>query len=130
MIRPLSGLVSGMIVALIVIIGVQWLGYQIVPLPGFDEAQPVGTDQPLGTQLFVLLAWTSGVLLGSAVAVRVSRRPWAAWVIAAAIAISALFRFAMMAQPTWFMAASIPLLLLAGLIGQRLARVWRSLPSE
>ncbi|HVL78219.1 MAG TPA: hypothetical protein VM346_02925 [Sphingomicrobium sp.] len=130
MIRPLSGLVSGMIVALIVIIGVQGIGYQIVPLPGFDETQPIGADRPVGSLLLVLVAWGAGVLLGAAVAVRVSRRRWAAWVIAGAICIAALFRFAMMAQPLWFMAASVPLLLVCGWAGQHLARVWRSLPSE
>ncbi len=122
MVRKLTAFALGLIVAVIVMMSVEALGYRLFPLPGFDEAQPANPAAiPTGVLVFILLAWSLGVAIGAYVAVRMSKVPWPAWLIAAAIVAAACFRFALAAHPTWMIAAGIALPILAAWLGLRVA---------
>lgn len=79
MLRKISAVLLGLLVAFGTIMLVEWLGHQVYPPPSdLDFNNPeqlrvyMGT-LPLGAFLFVLLGWFLGTLLGGLVACRVAQ---------------------------------------------------------
>lgn len=125
-IRGLAALVAGLIVAMLVIAGVEGVGHSIFPPPaGLDPMR--AEDQarmielmPMEAKLMVVLAWFLGSLAGACAAIAVSRRVLPAWVLAVAIAGLGLWTTQMFPHPDWMLASAVVLPLVAVLVAKRL----------
>ncbi|MEO1039185.1 MAG: hypothetical protein AAFX09_06535 [Pseudomonadota bacterium] len=127
MARVFAGIASGFVVSILLIMAIQQLGHLIYPPPeGVDMRDPdaltaMMKSLPLGSKLFVIGAWFTGVLAGGYVAGRIARRVWAAWTIAGVTIIFAILNFMMIPHPIWMIAGGLVLIVLAGWLAGRLS---------
>jgi hypothetical protein len=128
MIRNILGIVAGIAVAVLTVMAVQALGHTLYPYPAdVDLSDPEQIARafpaiPIAAKLFVVAAWFAGALAGAAVAKAISGRDWAAWTIAALIAIGAVMNLFVIPHPTWMQISAIVAPLLGGLIANHLVR--------
>ena len=80
-----------------------------------------GPSQRAPLLILVLVAYFLGALLGGAVAARIARVKWPAWVIAAAVLAGAIWSMTVINHPGWMIVAAIVAPLLGGLAAARLA---------
>jgi hypothetical protein len=118
----LAGVVAGLAAAIAIIMSVEGIGNQLYPPPrGYDMSSGSALTLPVRTLIFPVIGWFLGALVGAWLAVRISRRGWTAWVIAACVLAATVFNFALITHPLWVMVAGAIAAPLGGLIGQRLA---------
>ena len=124
-IRGLAAVVAGLVVAMLVIAGVEAVGHAIFPPPeGLDAMR--AEDQarmielmPMEAKLMVVLAWFLGSLAGACAAIAIARRVLPAWVLAVAIAGLGLWTTQMFPHPDWMLASAVVLPLVAVLVAKR-----------
>lgn len=132
-VRSLLAVVAGLVVAMIVIAGVEAVGHAVFPPPtGLDPTRAADQAQfmellPLEAKLAVVLAWFLGSLAGTSVAIAIARRVLPAWIVAVAIAALGLWTTQMFPHPDWMLASAVVLPLAAVLVAKwlmigRLAR--------
>jgi hypothetical protein len=78
-------------------------------------------SQRNGLMILVLVAYFLGALAGGAVAARIARAKWAAWVVAAAVLVGALWSMTVVSHPGWMVFAAVVVPLLGGLAAAHLA---------
>lgn len=122
MIRTLGGIVAGMAAAITLIMVTEAIGNQIAPAPAQLEFTDITRTPPLPlmTLLFPILGWFLGALVGGFIAIKVSDRPWTAWVIAGAVLVATGFNFILMAFPPWVIVAGLIVPVLGGWLAQRI----------
>ena len=122
MLRTLIGLAAGLAAAIVTIMIVETVGYQLFPPPrDFDMTLASAEALPFETLIWPVLAWLLGSLAGSALAVHLSRQVWTGWAIVALVLAATIFNFAMIPHPMWVMIAGAIAPILGGWLGQQLA---------
>ena len=125
MIRKLGGVALGIAIAVVVMMVAEAIGYRMFGFEmGPDQALPVpDTALPMGVQIAVVAGWFFGTLAGAYAAIWLSRTPWTAWAVAAAIIFGVILRLIL---------SSTPLLMTAGGIAGPLIAAWLAqlLPSR
>lgn len=125
-VRGLAAVLAGLVVAMIVIAGVEGIGHAIFPPPpeldithAEDQARLMEA-MPLEAKAMVILAWFLGSLAGACAAIAIARRVLPAWIVAVAIAALGLWTTQMFPHPDWMLASAVVLPLVAVLVAKRL----------
>lgn len=127
MLRKISAVLLGLIVAFVTVWLFEWIGHQIYPLPpGLDFKDPeqvrlFASNLPLGALLFVLLSWLMGTFSGGLVASYLAQeKPLVyASVIGAAMMAATIANLAIIPHPTWFSIAAVMVIGLGTLLAGR-----------
>lgn len=123
--RSLLAVVAGIVVAMLVIAGVEALGHALFPPPpGLDLARAADEGSlmealPLEAKLAVVVAWLIGSLAGAVTAIAIARRVVPAWMVAVVIAGLGLWTTQLFPHPDWMLASAVVLPLVAVLIAKR-----------
>ena len=131
MLRKISAVLLGVLLAFATVMLIEWISHQIYPLPpGLDFKDPeqvrlFTSNLPLGALLLVLLGWLLGTITGGLTASHVAReRPLVfASIIGAVMMAATIANLAMIPHPTWF---SIAAIMVIG-VGTLLASRWSSI---
>ena len=127
MLRKISAVLLGLLVAFGVVMGIEWLGHQVFPPPpDLDFTDPLQlqnyvSNLPLGAFAFVLLGWFAGTLVGGWVACLVAQdKPVVfASIIGTMMLIATIANLVMIPHPTWFSIAGIVLIAAGTLLASR-----------
>lgn len=137
LLRYLLAGVTGVVVAMVVLVAVEALGHLAYPPPpGLDAADPATrqalqdyfSQLPPAAFLFVLAALVLGALAGACTAAWIAReRPMLlALLVGALMLAAAIANMVMIPHPAWFVVLAVLAVpaaaLLGGLLGQRLRR--------
>lgn len=126
MLRMIPGIVAGVVLAFVVMTGLQMAGHAMMPPPaGLDPADPEDLKQmvasaSLAAKAWVVFAWFAAAIAGGWLARRISRTGWAGWVIAGLIVVGGIANIMMIPHPLWMQIAAIAAPLLGGWIVTRL----------
>ena len=126
MVRIIGGIVAGAAAAVATIMIVEMLGHMIFPLPDDlalrDPEVVAGPSpaMPVAAKLIVVLAWFGGALVGGYVAKRICDRWWAAWAVAALVAVAGVVNVMMIPHPAWMQIAAVVAPLVGGLLAGHL----------
>lgn len=125
-VRSLFAVVAGLVVAMLVIGGVEAIGHAIFPPPpdldlarAEDQARMMEVI-PFAAKLTVVLAWFLGSLAGACAAIAIARRVLPAWIVAVLIACLGLWTTQLFPHPDWMLASAVVLPLVAVLVAKRL----------
>ena len=127
MLRKISAVLVGLVVAFGTVMLVEWAGHQVYPPPAdldyTDAAQMNNyiSTLPLGAFLFVLLAWFSGTVAGGMAACRVAvDKPIVfASIIGTMMLVATIANMMIIPQPTWFSITAIVLIAAGTLLASR-----------
>lgn len=125
-VRGLLAVIAGLVVAMLVIAGVEAVGHAIFPPPeGLDLARAENQARmmeviPFEAKLAVVIAWFLGSLASACAAIAIARRVLPAWIVAVAIAGLGLWTTQMFPHPDWMLASAVVLPLVAVLVAKRL----------
>ena len=124
--RLIGGLLLGTLAAFVSVFLIEWIGHFVFPLPS-DLAleDPESLERALGgiplpLKLIVAFAWFAGATDGAWVAMRMSRRSWVGWAVAAIVAVAALANVLMIPHPVWMQIAAVAAPLCGGLLAHHL----------
>ncbi len=123
--RIVIAVIAGMIVAVAVVAGIEALSHTMFPPPpGTDLSDPAQMaalmdNIPLVAKIAVMIAWFLGPLAGGIVAVRIARKAWPAWVVAALIVYGGIYTIVQIPHPLWMQAGAVLLPALAARLAGR-----------
>lgn len=126
MVRKILGIFAGVVLAMVVMIGLEMAGHAAMPPPaGLDPADPEDLKQmvasaSLAAKAWVVFAWFAAAAAGGWVARRLSRADWAGWVIAGLILVGGIANIMMIPHPLWMQIAAVVAPLLGGWVVTRL----------
>ena len=126
MLRTILGIVAGVVVAFVVLMGLEMAGHAAMPPPaGLDPADPEDLKQMVASastaaKAWVVFAWFAAAEAGGWVARRLSRASWAGWVIAGLIVVGGIANIMMIPHPLWMQIAAVVAPLLGGWLVTRL----------
>ena len=126
MLRTILGIVAGVVVAFVVLMGLEMAGHAAMPPPaGLDPADPEDLKQMVASastaaKAWVVFAWFAAAVAGGWVARRLSRASWAGWVIAGLIVVGGIANIMMIPHPLWMLIAAVAVPLLGGWLVTRL----------
>ena len=126
MLRTILGIFAGVVLAFVVLMGLEMAGHAVMPPPpGLDPADPEDLKQmvasaSMAAKVWVVFAWFAAVVAGGWVARRLSRKAWAGWVIAGLIVLGGVANIMMIPHPLWMQIAAVAAPLLGGWIVTRL----------
>lgn len=124
--KSLISILAGLVAGMPVVMTIEMLGHQIFPPPeGMDFSDRAAVAAlvetlPFGAFLFVLLAWTLGALVASALAARISHKARPAYIATAVFLGLCGFNFYLIPHPVWMIIATLIFIPGAGLLGARL----------
>lgn len=129
MLRKISAVFLGVVVAIATVMLIEWLGHQIYPPPpGVDFNDPeqvrkLTSNLPLGAFLMLLLGWLLGTFCGGLTACYVAReKPLVfASIIGTIMLVATITNLAMLPHPTWFSIAGIVVIGIGTLLASRCA---------
>lgn len=123
--RSLIAVVAGIVLAGLIIAGVEALGHAIFPPPadldlarGADRARMMEVI-PFEAKLAVVIAWFLGSFAGACAAIAISLRVLPAWIVGVAIAALGLWTTQMFPHPDWMLASAVVLPLIAVVAAKR-----------
>ena len=123
MIRTLAGVAMGIAVAIILMMIVEALGNGLFPPPSIDLNDPdAPAVLPFANQLFPILGWFAASLVGGWLAIQVSARGWASWLVGASVLVGELLEFSLGRHDLWVMIAGVFAPPLAAWLAQKLPR--------
>lgn len=133
--KQIVAVVAGVVVAGLVIFGVEWMGHRLFPLPSDIDATDMESIKanaeriPAGAQMAVCLAWALGTLAGSFAATKIVKpnevgnwspfRP--ALIVGLIMMAAAIVNLVSIPSPVWMWIAGLVVFLPAAMIGWRLA---------
>ena len=126
MLRTILGIFAGVVLAFVVLMGLEMAGHAVMPPPpGLDPADPEDLKQmvasaSMAAKVWVVFAWFVAVVVGGWAARRLSRKAWAGWVIAGLIVLGGVANIMMIPHPLWMQIAAVAAPLLGGWIVTRL----------
>ena len=126
MLRTILGIVAGVVVAFVVLMGLEMAGHAAMPPPaGLDPADPEDLKQMVASastaaKAWVVFAWFAAAVAGGWLARRLSRASWAGWVIAGLIVVGGIANIMMIPHPLWMQIAAVAAPLLGGWLVTRL----------
>jgi hypothetical protein len=128
MLRRIGGVAAGAVTGFLTIWLVEMIGHLFYPLPSdislgnSEDMAALLRAMPLGAQAFVVVAWLLGALAGGVVAYRITGLRWAAWAMAAFVALAAIVNILMIPHPEWMQVGSLVAPLIGGFIAVHLGR--------
>jgi hypothetical protein len=135
--RAIAGIIVGLIAGFLVTLLAGIIGVYLTFSPPAatqlaDARQVIAifATMPMAAKIALIVAWFLGALAGAAVAKRISRQSWVAWLVAALITLYVLLNTLVMPLPGWMQALSIVAPLIGGLIGNHLVGGMPTLPPE
>ena len=112
--RRIGGTLAGVVVAVLVIMGIEAVGHRVTGAPA-DPAQATPA-----MMAWVLAAWTAGTIIGALVGVRLARWGGAAWFPAALVVVGVAMTALAIPTPWWLTVGGVVMpLLAAALISRR-----------
>lgn len=126
MVRTVLGILAGVVLAVVVMMGLEMGGHAAMPPPaGLDPADPEDLKQMVASastaaKAWVVFAWFAAAVAGGWLARRLSRKGWAGWVIAGLIVVGGVINFLSIPHPLWMQIAAFAAPLLGGWIVTRL----------
>ena len=126
MLRTILGIFAGVVLAFVVLMGLEMAGHAMMPPPpGLDPTDPEDLKQMVASasmtaKVWVVFGWFAAVVAGGWVARRLSRKGWAGWVIAGLIVLGGVANIMMIPHPLWMQIAAVAAPLLGGWIVTRL----------
>jgi hypothetical protein len=99
--RIVLGIVAGVLTVILAVGTLELAAHLVFPVR--SDSAPM----PAAVQLLVLAAYFLGAFLGALVAVRISRRTWTAWAIAAVVAGGAIWSMFVVPHPQWLQVAAV-----------------------
>ena len=126
MLRTILGIFAGVVLAFVVLMGLEMAGHAVMPPPpGLDPADPEDLKQmvasaSMAAKVWVVFAWFAAVVAGGWAARRLSRKGWAGWVIVGLIVLGGVANIMMIPHPLWMQIAAVAAPLLGGWIVTRL----------
>lgn len=124
--RIALGLIVGVVIAIGLISLIEAIGHQLYPPAAgvaLDNPEAMAAyieRAPTAALLFPPLGWLIGAALGGWAAIRLSRRPWAGWVIAGLVLLGGIINLFLIPAPLWMQIAAIAAPILGGWIATRL----------
>lgn len=109
MLRKILGAIAGGVAGIVVIMAVQALGHMLFPPPAdINLADPdvlaVSMNRiPLGSKLFVVLAWFLGPLAGGIIGGRIAKARWASWAPGGLTALGLVANAFAIPHPAWML---------------------------
>lgn len=129
--RKILGVAIGVVLANLVIYGVEWLlvatGFVSDNDLGYFDEEYVLRYGVLSAQLSVILAWALGAVVGAFAAFAIGRSDWTGWAIAAWVA--ALTAFGTLGEhpgPGWVAISAVAVPFAAAVLAFGLYRRWRA----
>ena len=121
--RAFLGILIGLVAAIAVQAGLDWIASQIYPVAITDlwDRQQVSeafASRPTGALLLSVLNYFLAALVGGVVAKRIARQGYAAWIPAALLALMALLIAFAYPMPAWTWFASFAAPLVGGMIAR------------
>ena len=116
MLRGIGAIIAGLAAVFATVFALDLIARQLFPAASDPASLPVGL------QIFVVIAWFAGSLVGAAVAGAIARAGWAVWVIAALVALCALAAIFMIQHPVWMQIATLIAPFLGGIAALHLLR--------
>jgi len=132
------GVLAGLATMFLVIMGIEYLGHLAYPPPPglnpmrTEDLATIMAAQPVAAKMFVVVAWVVGAFAGGFVAAKVSRTwPRAAAVLVALVVLAGVVGMILQlpGHPRWMAILGVLLPVPAALLGARLARPRRAIPS-
>jgi hypothetical protein len=112
--RIFAGLIVGVIAAMAIILAIDWAGHHFYPIASdvaLDDPETMLADYvaalPVGAKLTSVFAWFAGALGGGYLALRITRRRWAAWAVAAVVAAAGIANVLLLPHPVWMQIAAV-----------------------
>ena len=123
--RAFLGILIGLIAAIAVQAGLDWIASQIYPVAITDlwdrrQVSEAFASRPTGALLLSVLNYFLAGLVGGVVAKRIARRGFAAWIPAAVLALMALLIAFAYPMPAWTWFASFAAPLVGGMFARHL----------
>ena len=134
MLRRVFALVAGLLVAIVVVGGVEGLSSRLYPLPAgldYNDLEAMTSSKamlPAGAFVAVLVAWGLAALAGSWVAVRIGGHAGIGYLIGVLLGTAGIANLLMIPHPLWMWAGAAIVIPLGTLIGVRRASA-RSTPA-
>jgi hypothetical protein len=127
--RSVVGVVAGVILGMILMMGIEFVGQVIYPLPpgvdpnDFEALKALLATMPVGALLFVLLGWFVAPLAGGFIAAWIARRAPVAHALVVGLFFLAggIAMLMLMPHPVWFAVVGGTLFLPAAYTGALLA---------
>ncbi|HET6565021.1 MAG TPA: hypothetical protein VFG52_06365 [Xanthomonadales bacterium] len=115
MLRKISAVLLGLVVAFVTVMVVEWVSHQVYPPPpGLDFKDPEQVrlfvaSLPLGAFLAILLGWLLGTITGGLTACYVAREKPVVFasIIGTVMLAATVTNLALIPHPTWFSIAGI-----------------------
>lgn len=121
MIRTLAGAVAGIAIAIVLMMGIEALGYVVAPPPALDLDDPnAAASLPVINQMFPIIGWLVATLLGGWVAILISRRDWTSWIVAASVLVGEIADYLLGRHAAWVIALGVIAPLAAAWLAQKL----------
>ncbi len=135
MLKSIIAIVVGIVVASLVVFGVEMAGHRLFPTPDVAghacrEVETYSVKEaaaacigatPIYAKIAVVVGWLLGALIGGVAALAVGGK-WAplAWIVAGTIFFLSVTNFVMFPHPVWMMAGAVVAAVLGGLGATRL----------
>ena len=121
------GVLAGLVVAVVVIFGLEFLNHALFPWPMLDANDKAGfaaalAAAPMPAKLLIVFAWFLGALAGGVTAVRISDWPTAGWIVAGLVVIAGVANILIIRHPVWMQIAAIAAPLVAGIVVSGVSR--------
>ena len=108
MIRTLAGAATGVAVAIVLMMLLEALGNQLFPPPSIDLQDPDAPSAlPFANQLVPVLGWFLASLAGGWLAIRMSQRDWASWIVAGSVLVGEVADFLLGRHSLWVMLVGV-----------------------
>ena len=126
MLRKILGVIAGLASSVVVVLLVQTVGHVLFPPPAdINLSDPdvlaVSMDRiPVGSKLFVILAWFLGPLLGGILGGRLAKARWVSWILGGLTALGLVANAYAIAHPAWMLLVGALAIVTAAFLADRL----------
>ena len=124
--KTILAVVAGVVVGGAIVFVSEAVGHSLFPPPADinlanpEDVKRLMASLPAGAFAMVLLGWLLGSLAGALVALRIARRPAAAWAVAVVFILATTANFFMIPHPAWMIAAGLLIPLASAWLALRL----------
>lgn len=125
MFKSIIAVIVGAVVAMLLVSGVEMIGYRIWPPPtgmktnDIESVRAAMGEMPLGALVTVAVAWIVGAYGGALVARGISQHRVPGLIVGALIAAGSIANLVMVTHPVWFWPVALVVVPLAAMLGAR-----------
>jgi hypothetical protein len=117
--RTVSGIVFGVVAALLIVAAVEQVEASLYPLPTLDAADTatlsnIVNEMPVPAKVLTVLGWLAGAFGGAWLGLRVCDRRWVGWAVVIAVVAAAVVTVTTLPHPVWMKVCAIVLPMLGG----------------